>query len=164
MRNIKSGINSATKSVHKTATMLKKRLSGILPNGLGKGLPQMPNTSQLSRRSLVKHFLSHWLHVIWKDLFWILKVLGVIYYLNKSNIFKPKDRIFPMWLNPNTQLWEGPVEFSYPHISMILSTFNCAIAVMVIPLAVIFIMQLFVRSFWDLNAAIMGLLKSMTLM
>lgn len=69
-----------------------------------------------------------------------------------------------MWFNPHTGLWEGPIELSYPHIPMVLSTVGCALVLMIIPLAVILVMQLFVRSFWDCQAAKFGLLKAMTLM
>ncbi len=130
---------------------------------LTKGLPKTSNTPREPRRNPLMPLL-HWLHVVWKDLFWLLAVSGIALSLNGLKIFRPYDRIFPMWFNAHSGLWEGPIEFSYPHMPMVLSTINCALVIMIIPLAILFFMQLFVRSFWDWNAATLGLLKAMALM
>ncbi len=146
--------------MRETVLKMPSRLPNVIPKGLTKGLPK---TSKVPKRILPRPLL-HWLRVIWKDLFWLLLILGIILALNSSKVFRPYDRVFPMWFNTHTRLWEGPIELSYPHIPMVLSTIVCAFALMIVPLAVFLIMQFFVRSFWDCNAANFGLLKAMTLM
>lgn len=160
MQSIKSTISRVTQPVRNTVLKLQNHLINAIPRGLTEGLPK---TSTRPNRILPRALL-HWLHVIWEDLFWLLLILGIIVALNSTKVFRPHDRVFPMWFNTHTRLWEGPIELSYPHIPMVLSTIWCAVALMIVPAVVFFITQLFVRSFWDCNAANLGLFKAMTLM
>ena len=159
METIKSTINNTTQAVRRRAPILQNHRANVPSNGL----PNTPNPLQVPKRSPAKRLL-HWLYVIGKDLFWLHLVLGLIYFLDRTHIYNRQNRYFPMWFNTHTGLWEGPIEYSYPHIPMALSALNCALALLLIPLATILAMQLFVRSFWDWNAATLGLLKAMTLM
>lgn len=160
MQSIKFTIKKVVEPVRLLASMLRDRLINVL---LFKGLKGRPGTPKVPKRILFRR-LFHWLHVICKDVFWILIMLTILYFLNGTKIFRPYDRVFPMWFNPYTSLWEGPIEFSYPHIPMVLNTIKCAIALLVVPLTVILVMQLFVRSFWDWTAATVGLFQAMALM
>ena len=87
-----------------------------------------------------------------------------IFFISRSAIFKPRDRLFPMWKDPQTGMWVGPIEYSYPPRPMILSTLLCAVVLIAIPLATFTIMQLFVWSIWDWTAASLGLLEAIALM
>lgn len=60
--------------------------------------------------------------------------------------------------------WYGPTSISHDEGRDVLSTLNTAIVCTAIPLAVIIIMQRFVRNFWDASAAKFGLLKALALM
>ena len=159
MQSIKSTINNATQPVRKLGPLLKGRLPNVLP----KGLIATPNTPRVPKRIILKPLL-HWCHVIWKDVFWIAVIILPILFISRSAIFKPRDRLFPMWKDPQTGLWMGPLEYSYPPKPMILSTLLCAVVLIAPPLAIFAFMQLFVRSVWDWTAASLGLIEAISLM
>ena len=106
----------------------------------------------------------HYFRLIWPDVSLIVSVSGLAYQLSQLVPFKMYDRVFPMWYNPTTGLWEGEIQYSYPHLPYILDTLGSGFAIGTIPIGVVLIMQFWVRSFWDANAAIWGILKALTLM
>lgn len=78
-------------------------------------------------------------------------------------IFRQSKMIFPMRYS-RVLGWYGPTDISYPQRPLILSNLTTGIIFTAIPIAVIVGMQAFVRSFWDANAAILGLLNGLVLM
>ena len=146
MHEINSIISNATHSVQ-TGTMSENRL---------------PHAQ--SRFKSLLDSLFHWLHVIWKDIFWMAVLMLPTLFLSMSQVFKHKDRLFPMWKDPQTGLWVGPIEYSYPCRPMIVSTLLSSLILIGIPLAIFTVMQFFVRSIWDWTAALLGLLEAIALM
>lgn len=78
-------------------------------------------------------------------------------------IFRQSKRLFPMWYT-ESQGWYGPTHLSYPKRPLILGNTVAGLVFTGVPIAVILAMQVFVRSFWDTNAAILGLLKGLVVM
>lgn len=60
--------------------------------------------------------------------------------------------------------WYGPINISYPRRNLILTNLVAGLLFTAIPFAIIIAMQIFVRSFWDANAAIFGLLQGLAMM
>ena len=69
-----------------------------------------------------------------------------------------------MTWDPVSGKWYGPPELSYPHAPFILGVVFTAVVVPAVGVAVLVGMQLFVRSFWDLNAGLFGLFKGLVMM
>lgn len=60
--------------------------------------------------------------------------------------------------------WYAPIDISHPKTDLILSNVIAAVIFVAVPIGVILAMQCSVRSFWDANAAVFGLLKGLVLM
>lgn len=69
-----------------------------------------------------------------------------------------------MTWDPVSGKWYGPPELSYPHAPFILGVVFTAVVVPAVGVAVLVGMQVFVRSFWDLNAGLFGLFKGLVMM
>ena len=96
-------------------------------------------------------------------------MLFTVYYLclwmrTNDVMFRMKTQKFPLWYDPNRSLWYGPTAISHPRPPTVISSLHTAVALLAIPIAVFLFMQLRVRSFWDANHAIWGLLKAVALM
>ena len=78
--------------------------------------------------------------------------------------FRIDTTMWPMWRDPVSLNWRGPLDISYPIEKSVLNTFNCGLVVVLVPIAIVLFMQMYVKSFWDANAAILGLLKALTAM
>lgn len=78
--------------------------------------------------------------------------------------FKTRSHLFPMWIDPGTKLWVGPVEYSYPYLPFILSTTQAALVDILVPVVTILVVQIWVRRFWDANAALFALFKALIVM
>lgn len=60
--------------------------------------------------------------------------------------------------------WYGPVELSYPYTPLILPVAFTSIIIPTVGVTVLVVMQVWVRSFWDANAALFGLFKGLVMM
>ncbi|KAL6715043.1 hypothetical protein ACLMJK_007304 [Lecanora helva] len=81
-----------------------------------------------------------------------------------GKIWRWEERLFPMTFDPYSNTWYGPLEFSYPQRPFILGISITAIAIPLVPLAVIIVTQIWIRSLLDFNAAFFALKKAMVLM
>ena len=107
-----------------------------------------------------------YLRVVWSDLL-STALLGVlILSIYSSPIYLYNTRLLPILPAaigsiPGTVLDRGaPVEFHYPQQKSPISDWACAAAALSIPMVLIAIFQLRVRSIWDLHAGIFGTLKA----
>jgi hypothetical protein len=91
-----------------------------------------------------------------------LAVTGII--LKWAPLWHRNERLFPMTLDPHTGTWYGPRELSYPQHQFFLGVMTTGIMIPLIPLAVIILMQYWIRSWVDFNAAFFALKKAMVLM
>ena len=72
--------------------------------------------------------------------------------------------MFPMTFDQYTGTWYGPVELSYPRHDFYIGITFIGVLIPLIPLLVIALMQFWIRSMLDLNAAFFALKKAMVLM
>lgn len=91
-----------------------------------------------------------------------LAVTGII--LKWAPLWRRNERLFPMTFDPYTDTWYGPRELSYPRHPFILGITTTGIMIPLIPLAVIILMQYWIRSWLDFNTAFFALKKAMVLM
>ena len=117
-----------------------------------------------SKRQSWWNATEHYFRLVWLDAFTLACLAALAFGLSSVQPFHRDVRVFPIWLNKSTGLWEGPAEYSYPKIPHVLGIVNSAIAIGTIPIVAVLFMQIWVRSFWDANAAIWGLLKALVLM
>ena len=69
-----------------------------------------------------------------------------------------------MTWDPISERWYGPAELSYPLSPFILGILFTALLIPAMGVAVILCMQVWVRSFWDVNAGLFGLFKGLVMM
>ena len=60
--------------------------------------------------------------------------------------------------------WYGPTNISHPRRNLILTNLVAGLIFTGIPLIIILAMQVFVRSFWDANAALFALFQGLAIM
>ncbi|MCJ1466452.1 phosphatidic acid phosphatase type [Pseudocyphellaria aurata] len=101
----------------------------------------------------------NWLVFVGIDLLSMLCLSLVTIILKlKQQVFRQSKMIFPMRWSRDMG-WYGPEDISYPQRPLILKNVTAGFLLTGVPIAIIVGMQAFVRSFWDANAAILGLLK-----
>lgn len=112
-----------------------------------------------------KRKLFRWLGQVWFDILVMTLLLGVAFTMRAINlpIFLERKRRFPMRYD-SEDLWYGPVSISRPREALRLSNLTAGLSFTAAPIMVILFLQIFVRSFSDLNAAIFGLLKGLAAM
>ena len=113
----------------------------------------------------IRGALSRGFRLVWLDLLFLLifsAITGII--LLWGDIWRWEQRRFPMTFDTYTNTWYGPVELSYPQHEFILGITMTAILIPLIPLAVIMLTQIWIRSLLDFNAAFFALKKAMVLM
>lgn len=162
----------------------------IQVNGWNTGSPAMqrPPASRhgVPRLDVYSHAVSeciksigHWLHFVWLDVAMIILGLLVALILRKyTHIFHYNERGFLVAKNAQGY-WEAPMAISWPrymspaHISQVGSTqrrglpdFILGIVLIGVSVsggavAIILLMQLFVRDLWDKVSATMGMLKAL---
>ncbi|KAL9042526.1 MAG: hypothetical protein Q9214_003748 [Letrouitia sp. 1 TL-2023] len=109
--------------------------------------------------------IRHWHRLVRLDLLVMASCLIIGGILAKwTSTFRQSDTLWPMWRDPAERVWRGPLEISHPELHSVLDSMECAIVVLLVPLALVLLMQTFVKSFWDANAAILGLLKALSAM
>ncbi|KAA6410256.1 MAG: hypothetical protein FRX48_05677 [Lasallia pustulata] len=159
----------------------------IIPPGGGRGrlhqpqhLPVQPRDAQLRTnnpdaqprpptptfpaRTSKARALLHYLHLVYLDLIVMALAASLMGALSFVPTYRRHTHLFPMWVDPSTKLWVGPVEYSYPRQPFILTTMQAALVDILVPVATILAVQVFMRSFWDANAAVFALLKALIVM
>ena len=121
---------------------------------------QMHPHSNLTKRQNIARYI----RLIWLDLLFITFACVLAYVISLGKPFRMYTRVFPMWFNDSTGLWEGELKYSYPHIPYVLGIFKSGLLIGTVPIGAVILMQIWVRNLLDLNAAIWGLLKALTLM
>lgn len=106
-----------------------------------------------------------WLQRVWFDAFTMFLLVAIAFALRAFNtpIFMERSRRFPMHYS-REDLWYGPASISRTREPLLLSNMTAGISFTAAPLMVITIVQIFIRSFSDMNAAIFGLLKGLASM
>lgn len=69
-----------------------------------------------------------------------------------------------MTWEPVSGRWYGPPELSYPRTPFVFGILMLGVLIPAIGVAVIAGMQVWVRSFWDMNAGLFGLFKGLVMM
>lgn len=109
--------------------------------------------------------IRHWYRLVRLDLLVMASCLIIVGILsNWAPKFRQSSTLWPVWRDPVERAWRGPLEISYPVLESVLDSTECGIVVMLIPPALVLLMQTLVKSFWDANAAILGLFKALSAM
>ncbi|KAI4131707.1 MAG: hypothetical protein LQ338_001108 [Usnochroma carphineum] len=78
-------------------------------------------------------------------------------------LFREPNYTWPMWKDPHENIWVGPEWISRPVVK-VLPEIVPAIILAASPIIILPFMQIFVRNFWDFNAAMMGCLTAVDIM
>ncbi|KAI4167924.1 MAG: hypothetical protein LQ343_006794 [Gyalolechia ehrenbergii] len=133
----------------------------LFAQGRKKVKKQRTAYSRLPKR----HLLLQWLHLMSLDFLKMSIFFGAASALRfYTPLFRQEKYTWPMWRDPVERLWVGPESISRPPYDNIFSNINAAIILSLAPIAVLLFMQIFVRNFWDFNAALMGLLTAVDIM
>ncbi|KAK8244791.1 PAP2 superfamily protein [Phyllosticta capitalensis] len=97
-----------------------------------------------------------WLKVTWPDILTMV-CMGVIG-LGVYQADPAPSRSFPVTFSDGEVVYP---EFAYPMRNEIIPIWAAALIAALVPIAVFFIVQIRVRSFWDMNNAVIGLLYSL---
>jgi hypothetical protein len=98
--------------------------------------------------------------LLWIDALWIAAValaMGGLYLVPPH---RRGSRLFPLWHGPDGRI-VGPSDISYPYVEEILTSLYAAIACLLVPIALVLVVQLRVKSIWDFCAGVLGLLKAL---
>ncbi|CCF46378.1 PAP2 superfamily protein [Colletotrichum higginsianum] len=96
-----------------------------------------------------------WLKVTWLDILTMI-IMGVIA-LVVFRAHPPAHRTFPITFDNGEVVYP---QFAYPHITQIIPSHAATALGIGVPILSILVCQIRVRSFWDINNGIMGLLYS----
>ncbi len=106
----------------------------------------------------------HWLWLVLPDLGLLFSVFIAVICMEKYlHNFRWMTRTFPMTWDPSTSTWVGPIEISWPKEEFILPILTTEILIPLIPTIILLAMQIWLRSFWDFNAAFFGLFKGIAI-
>lgn len=90
--------------------------------------------------------------------------LIIAYFFNsKVKVFRQSERTFAMWRDGLND-WHGQTYISHPKQPLVLNNLVAGLIFSVVPIAIIVCMQVFVKNFWDMNSAILGLVKGLVTM
>ncbi|VBB81709.1 Putative protein of unknown function [Podospora comata] len=112
-----------------------------------------------SKSSRLMQFIKRWILVSWKDLLAMAVFGGAALGIYQAPYASTRN--FPITFNQSGDIVYP--ELAYPHRGWIISPQLSGVIAVVIPLGVIFLAQIRIKSFWDLNNAVLGLLYSMIL-
>jgi len=115
-------------------------------------------------RRLPRGFFNHAWLTRYDTLFVVLAycVSGALWFW--APVYRMNERTFPLWYDPNRKVWYGPTSISQPRGTEVISSLNTAIVCTALPILVILLMQVFVRSFWDASSALWAVSKALALM
>ena len=136
-------------------------LRGPYDPGRSQGRPRRPIKWD---QNVKQNRVHRWLWLVLPDLAIMISLfLAAIYMDKRLNNFRWMTRRFPMTVDPLNSTWVGPVEISWPKEDFIVPVLTAEILIPLIPTVILLAMQIFVRNFWDLNAAIFGLFKGIAI-
>ena len=98
--------------------------------------------------------------LFWIDVLWIAAVSLAMAGLYLVPPHRRSSRLFPLWRGPDGRI-VGPRDISYPHVEEILTSLYAAIACLLVPIAVVVVVQIWLKSIWDFSAGVLGLLKTL---
>ena len=101
--------------------------------------------------------------LVWKDILCIAMTAGTLLALHQLPILFPQYRLMPYWIitdGSGVRYLQVPREYSYPIQREILGDALCGVIVTLGPLAVLTLLQIFVRCVWDWYTACSGLIKA----
>lgn len=106
-----------------------------------------------------------YIRAVWLDIIFLLALTVLTGALWKwAPLWHQNERLFPMTYDSRTATWYGPVEYSYPRHEFYLGITTTVVLIPLIPLAVIVLLQSWVRSWLDFHAAFLGLQKALVMM
>ena len=124
----------------------------------------VPQRSRRWDQNIKQNRCWHWLRPVLPDLCLLVSLfLAAIFMEKYLDNFRWMSRTFPMTWDPRTSMWVGPVEISWPKEDFILPVLIAEILIPLIPTVILLAMQIWVRNFWDFNAAIFGLFKGIAI-
>ncbi|KAK0108432.1 hypothetical protein ONS95_003236 [Cadophora gregata] len=108
-----------------------------------------------------------YLGLVWRDYASIAVVAASSLWVYLLPMYLLDHRVIPVSrMNPQSNMedyrtaYKGPLELSYPWIREPIPTWACGVVVVLVPLLVITLFQLKLRSLWDFHAGFMGTLKA----
>ncbi|KAL1839214.1 hypothetical protein VTJ49DRAFT_1732 [Mycothermus thermophilus] len=123
------------------------------------GMTEARTPRHSSSRSLVR-FVVHWIKLSWKDILTGAAIGGAALGIYKAPV--PFTRSFPITFTSSGDIVYP--DLAYPgNRGWVISPTLSGVLSAVIPLAVIILAQLRIRSFWDFNNAVFGVLYSLAL-
>ena len=126
-------------------------------SGKSRGPPQ---GAKRWDQNIKQNRVHRWLWVVLPDLIIMSSLFLAAIFMNKRlDNFRWMTRRFPMAWDQRTSMWAGPVEISWPQEKFIVPILTAEILIPLIPTLILLAVQLWVRNFWDFNAAIFGLFK-----
>ena len=143
--------------------------------GTASGIIKAPNISRPYRsgrsrgppqgakrwdQNIKQNRVHRWLWIVLPDLIIMSSLFLAAIFMNKRlDNFRWMTRKFPMTWDQRTSTWVGPVEISWQQEEFIVPILTAEILIPLIPTLILLGMQLWVKNFWDFNAAIFGLFK-----
>ena len=102
------------------------------------------------------------LRLVWLDLLCLTLVSLVMGALYLVPINRRNYRVFPVWRDSDGSL-RGPAYISYPYVPQIITSPVAAAVCLTVPIAIVALFQVRLRSVWDMHAATFGLLRALIL-
>ena len=136
-------------------------LRGPYDSGRLRGRPLRPKRWD---QNVKRNRLHRWLWLVLPDLCIMLSLfLAAIYMDKRLDNFRWMTRRFPMTMDPLNRTWVGPVEIGWPQERFIVPIMTAEVLIPLIPTVILLATQIWVRNFWDFNAAIFGLFKGIAI-
>ena len=133
------------------------------PHDSGKS-HRVPQRSTRWDQNIKKNRCTRWLWLVLPDLCLLVSAFIAAVCLEKFlDNFRWMHRRFPMTWDSRTGTWVGPVDISWPKQDFIIPILTAEILIPLIPTIVLLAMQIWVRNFWDFNAAIFGLFNGIAI-
>ena len=128
------------------------------------GSHRVPQRSTRWDQNIKKNCCTRWLWLVLPDLCLLVSAFIAAVCLEKFlDNFRWMHRRFPMTWDSRTSTWVGPVDISWPKQDFIVPILTAEILIPLIPTIILLAMQIWVRNFWDFNAAIFGLFKGIAI-
>ncbi|KAH7350965.1 phosphatidic acid phosphatase type 2/haloperoxidase [Rhexocercosporidium sp. MPI-PUGE-AT-0058] len=129
-------------------------------------IPASNGERQRSDRPPEEECVPYW-RIVWRDYFSIavfaacsLWVYSLPIYLLDHRIVQVSNLSTESNMGDQLPSFGGPPELSYPWIKEPIPTWACGVVVVVVPMLVITLFQLKLRSIWDFHAGLTGTLKA----
>jgi hypothetical protein len=109
-----------------------------------------------------------YLRIVWLEYLSIAVVAASALWVYSLPVYYLEQRLIPIQRSSalgnasegSVLLFHGPVELSYPLVKEPLPTWACGLVVVFVPLLVVTMFQLKLRSLWDFHAGFTGTLKT----